>query len=116
MPSYGGFRDIVDYLHQRCERDQIRSTRLSIMLGKQGNYIRSINKGIFLPSAPMCDALAEIFRDTPHLVRVLAGREAVPPKASKGLTELADVAAALSPADLNDLIDYARYLAWRRRK
>lgn len=116
MPAYAGFASLTDYIDQRCARDQVTRSRLSFELKKHSNYIHCICHGQFAPSRAMADAIARRFGDDPHLARVLAGLEALPPRADRQLREIADLAAALDAASRAEAIKYLEYLKWRKKK
>jgi hypothetical protein len=111
MPAYADFKDLADYLAQRCAREKIRPSALSKKLGWPANYIHFVQAGKFSPSRTRADAIAKFFGDEPRLVRVLAGLETASdsPK-GKTLQAIHDVAEKLKPAARLEALHYLSYL------
>ena len=115
MPPYAGFSSLSDYIDQRCAREGIARSRLGLALGRHSNYVHCICIGQFSPSRAMADAIAGYFGDDVHVVRVLAGLEAAPPKSDRQARELADLFSALEPDDRAEALRYLEYLRWRSK-
>ncbi len=113
--SFAGFDSLAAYLDDRRRRDGLTQSALSEALGFPRNYIHAIYHGQFSPSRTRADRIARFFRDDPHLVRILAGLESPPPNlADRQLREINDLAAALSPEQRREAINYLKYLASRK--
>jgi hypothetical protein len=80
MPPYASFKSLTEYIDARRARDSLSRDGIADRLGLSHAYIsgicetRSHRPPAFVPSVEICDALAQLFGDAPHLVRVLAGR------------------------------------------
>lgn len=111
MPAYAGFASINDYLEQRLQRENMTQNSFSEAMGWRRNYINSILHGMFMPSRRRCDEIAKYFDDAPHIVRVLAGHEAIPPDLDdRQIREINDLAQALNPDQRQQAIAYLRDL------
>ncbi len=122
MPAYAGFTSLSDYIAQRLARDGLSRTRLSEMIGQHRNYVNCIVERTgqrgrvhppqFAPSPEACGAIAEVFGDDAHIVRVLAGKETPPPDAeARGL---ADKIARLPKARRLQVAEFVEFLLGRK--
>ena len=67
------YKDLGDYLKQRCSDKRISMRELSLRLGFSVNYIEGLVNRRFGPSPERCRKIAEFFGDDPNLVLELAG-------------------------------------------
>ena len=115
MPAYAGFRDLLDYIEQRCAREGISRSALAENLGWPRNYMTALFRRVHKPTRPRADKLARDFGDEPRLVRILAGLEAPPSIIEdKRVAEIVDLVMPLSDAKRSEAINYLRYLRDRR--
>ena len=99
MPAYAGFKNLRDYLERRFAQNETNQNAFSNAMGWRRNYINGVMHGQFSPSLKRCDQIADFFSDDPHLVRVLAGLESLPPDTSdRLLREIYDIAKSLDNA------------------
>lgn len=97
MTSYAGFRDLADYIDQRCKENNIARTAVAAELGWPRNYMHDVYHLKFRISRARANQLAKHFGDEPRLVRVLGDVEAPPSGDTDKLTaEIADLIKPLS--------------------
>ena len=111
MPKYAGYKDLADYLRTQCQTRGWSLHEASRKLGAGNSYIRDAIAGRVWPSPERCDAIADLFNDSPHLVRILAGRDLPPAERDAVLDAILEIASRLTPADRNELLRYGRTLA-----
>jgi plasmid maintenance system antidote protein VapI len=115
MPAYSGFKNLVDYIEQRCARDGIARSALAEQFGWPRNYMTALFKGVHRPSRPRADKLAKHFGDETRLVRILAGLEAAPSLIEdKRVAEIVDLVTPLPDAKRVEAINYLKYLRDRK--
>ena len=115
--GYAGFSSLTDYLNQRMQRDGLSRTRLSRAIGKDKNYISCVcataeRPPQFSPGPGICDLIAETFHDDPHIVRVLAGREAPPPDGEA--RAIADKISRLPKSKRELAVKFVDFLLWEK--
>lgn len=117
MTQYAGFKDLCDYLDQRCARDKISQNALSERIGFRRNYIHCAYKGQFKPSRQAVDKLADVFGDDPYILRVLVGLETPPPALTdKMLRQINSLAASLDVEGRRKAIEYLHLLAGQKKR
>lgn len=115
MPTYAGFRDLLDYLERRCAREGLSHSALAENLGWPRNYMTALFARKHKPSRARADKIAKYFGDEPRLVRILCGLEAAPSvPEDKQVAEIVDLVMPLSDAKRVEAITYLRYLRDRR--
>ena len=120
--GYAGFASLTAYIDNRMQRDGLGRAELSRLLGRTRTYISTIcdhrdraghiKPPYYAPSAAMCDRIAEMFGDSPQIVRVLAGK-ALPP-VGREASGLADKIAALPAAKRQLAETFVDFLLWQK--
>lgn len=111
MPEYAGYKNLADYLRRQCRAHGWSLHEASRKLGASNSYIRDAIAGRMRPSPERCDAIAALFKDSPHLVRILAGHDLPPTDRDAALNAILEVASRLTPAGRNELLRYGQLLA-----
>lgn len=96
------YRNLNDYIRQRCQAFDIPITDASLKMGFSRGYLSSIAKGAFTPSKEKCLKIARFFDDPPTTVLQLAGFY-IPEEDVQQHEEIARLAAAL-PRDEQRLL------------
>lgn len=112
VPSFAGYRDLRDYLTQRCQRDGTSLSAVSLELGFARIYLPNVALDLFTPSADRCRKIAKHFGDDATLVLVLAGH-ADPPsdRADRFVAEVVALAASVPRGRRAEVIATLRGLA-----
>ncbi len=115
MAAYAGFKNLVNYIDERCARDGITRSALAEKLKWPRNYMHGIYHGKFRPSRLRADKLARFFGDETRLVRILVELEAPPSDVKDRLTaEVVDLFSALPDERRAEAINYLKYLRDRK--
>jgi transcriptional regulator with XRE-family HTH domain len=106
------YKDIGDYIRQKCRAHGLSIVDTSEQMGFSRGYLPSIINGKFTPSREGCVKIANFFGDSPNIALELAGYF-FPEEDVQQDEEIARVAAALSLADRQLLLEIAYILKER---
>jgi len=106
------YKDLGDYIRQRCNARGLSLVEASQNLGFSRGYIPAVVNGTFNPSRKKCVKMANFFGDPPSLVLELAGFF-FPQEDVQQDDEIARIAAALPPVDRQLLLEIAYILKER---
>lgn len=119
MPSYGGFRDLPDYILKRSKQSGKSLRELSEEMRFSHSYLNNIVTGkITNPKKKSLDIMARHFGDSPRLVRVLGGVETpiIEDGQDRVSASILDVAMSLSAMGRQKLLEFANFLKGQERE